>query len=197
MADPRTDEVAREAARLLETGRAGTIAEAIRSAVAALGFHDVEMPGVRRVRQHARAMAMQTLGDAGYAESVRRVWQVAEQLMTALAETMPEVHPLLVGRAAKGYIDAGVTVHIRLYTEATVGELARTLVEFGYDEPSFETVNSRFGRLNRLRLTDEGFEIVLTRCVPAMAESAHLNLFDGEPIEAATVADLRRRLGSD
>ncbi|MCZ6445695.1 MAG: hypothetical protein O6758_05870, partial [Planctomycetota bacterium] len=57
-----------------------------------------------------------------------------------------------------------------------------------------ETVNTRHGRLNRVRLDDQGIEIVLTRCLPHMAASANLDLFTARPIETATLTDLRRRL---
>ncbi len=195
MQDPRTDQIAREAARLIETGRSESVARAIRAAAETLGFHDAPLPGSGRVRRHAQAMSMQALGDAGYAESVRAVWRRAEQIMSLFGETEPDVEPILVGRAAKGQIDAGVTIHIRLYTKAPVGDLARTLVEFGYEEPSFETVNTPHGRLNRLRLTEEGTEVVLTRCLPRMAATTHLDVFTGRPIETATLAEIRRRLG--
>ncbi|MHC4416560.1 MAG: hypothetical protein ACYS0G_14910 [Planctomycetota bacterium] len=194
MTDPRTDAIAREAARLIETGRAESISDAIRASADALGFSDADLPRPGRVRQHARALAMQALGDAGYAESVRSVWRAAERLMTLLSEAMPEVDLLLVGRTVQGYIDAGVTVHIRLYTEAPIGDVARTLVEFGYEEPTFETVNTRLGRLNRLRLIDDGMTLVVTRCLPAMARSARLDLFTGRPIKTATLADVRRKI---
>jgi hypothetical protein len=194
MTDPRTDAIAREAARLIETGRAGSIGEAIRMAAHALGYQDAEMPGHGRVRKHAQAMAMQALGDVGYAESVRDVWRTAERLMTALAEVVPDTEPLLVGRAAEGLVDGGVTVHVRVYTEAPIGDVAGTLTELGYEEPSFETVNTRLGRLSRMRLEDEGIELVLTRCLPHMADSAHLDLFSGRPIKTATLAEVRRKL---
>ena len=194
MPDSRTDAIAREAARLIESGRSDTLAQAIRAAAEGLGFHDAQLPSHGRVRRHAQALAMQALGDAGYAEAIRGVWRVAERLMTVVDEAMPEVDPLLAGRAAQGHIDGGVTVHIRLYTEAPIGDLARTLVGFGYDEPAFETVNTRLGRLNRLRLDDDGVSIVLTRCPPHLAETAHLDLFSGRPIKTATLSELRRRL---
>ena len=196
MSDARTDQIAREAARLIETGRSESVARAIRSAVDALGFHDAPLPGPGRVRRHAQAMSMQALGDAGYAESVRAVLRRAEEIMSLFGETEPDVEPVLVGRAAKGQIDAGVTIHIRLYTKASVGDLARTLVESGYEEPTFETVNTRHGRLNRLRLTEEGTEVVLTRCLPRMTPTADRDLFTGRPIKTATLTEVRRRLGT-
>ncbi len=114
MTDPHTDQIAREAARLIETGQAESIDDATRAAAHALGFHDAPMPGPGRVRQHVQAMSMQAMGDEGYAQSVRNVWEIAEQLMTVLQQGMPDAPTLLVGRAAKGQIDAGVTIHIRI-----------------------------------------------------------------------------------
>ncbi len=194
MADRRTDLIAREAARLIESGRAETIADAVRAAAKSLGLAGVELPGPGRVRQHARALAMQALGDESYARRVEGVWRRAEQLMTVLAESMPDARPLLVGRAARGEIDAGVTIHVRLYTDAPITEIAETLAGFGYGEPDFETAHTRLGRLSRVRLDDDGIDIVVTRCLPPMAESSHLDLFSGCPIETATLTQLRRRL---
>ena len=102
MTDLRTDQIAREAARLIETGRAESIDAAIHAAADALNLQDVPLPGRGRVRKHAQAMSMQALGDVGYADSVRNVWEIAEQLMTALEQAMPDDPTLLVGRAAKG-----------------------------------------------------------------------------------------------
>jgi hypothetical protein len=194
MNDPRTDAIAREAARLIDSSRAANIGEAIRAAAEALGFRDADLPGHGRVRKHARALAMQALGDTGYAESVRRVWVVAERLMTVLDQAVPHADSLLVGRAARGLIDGGVTVHVRLYTDAPIGDLAAALVEFGYEEPAFATVNTRLGRLNRVRFEDDGIELVLTRCLPNMAASGDRDLFSGRPIRTATLADVRRKL---
>jgi len=194
MNDPRTDAIAREAARLIESSRAASIGDAIRAAADALGFKDVDLPGPGRVRQHARALAMQALGDVGYADAVRSVWRVAERVMTVLDQAMAHVDPLLVGRAAQGLIDGGVTVHVRLYTDAPIGEIAEALVEFGYDEPAFETANTRLGRLNRVRLEDDGLELVLTRCPLRMAGSAGRDLFSGRPITTATLAEVRCKL---
>ena len=194
MTDPRTDQIAREAARLIETGRVGSIDDAIRAAATALNLHEVPMPGQGRVRKHVQAMSMQALGDEGYAESVRNVQEIAEQLMTALEQAMPDDPTLLVGRAAKGLIDAGVTIHIRIYTKEPIDQIAQALADFDYDEPTFETAETSVGRLNRIRLTEDGVEIVLTHCLPEMIKDAHVDLFKGQPIEAVTLEELRDML---
>ena len=194
MTDPRTDQIAREAARLIEAGRAETIRQAVRTAADNLGYLDAALPRHGRVRKHAGALALQALGDVGYKKRVRAVWDVAERLMTVLVEAVPEARALLAGRGARGQIDAGVTVHVRLYTRTSITEIAQTLVDFGYDEPAFETVNTRRGRLSRLRLDDNGQEIVVTRCLPEMAAEAGTDLFTGRPIETVTLEDLRKKL---
>jgi hypothetical protein len=137
---------------------------------------------------------MQALGEEGYRASVRAVWEIAERLMTVLAEAFPDGDPLLVGRAAEGLIDAGVTVHVRLSTETPIGEVARTLVEFGYDEPGFATAETRLGRLSQLRLVDEGIEVVVTRLLPHMNGAEKIDLFTGKPVRTATLDELRARI---
>lgn len=196
MTDPRTDTIAREAARLLETGRAGSISHAIRTAAEALGLSGAPLPGTGRVRKHVQAMSMQALGDDCYAESIRAVWRVAEEIMTALEQGLPDAEPRLMGRGAKGQIDGGVVLYIRLHTRAAIGEVARALVEFGYDEPGFETADTRFGRFDRVRMDVDGQEVVITRCMPEMLYKAGVDLFHKRPVESLTLPELRDRLGS-
>jgi len=193
--DSRTDEIAREAARLIESNRAGSVREAIRSAASALGYRDVDLPGHGRVRKHVQGLAMQALGSEGYARSVGDVWRVAERIMTVLAEAVPDAEPLLAGRAAQGMIDGGVTLHVRVYTEASIGDVAQTLVDFGYEEPDFETAQTLFGRLDRLRLADEGIDVVVTRCPPNVVARSDDDLFSGKPVSTATLEELRGKMG--
>lgn len=194
MPDRRTDQIAREAARLLATGRADDMTDAIRSAADALGFRDVPLPSAGRVRKHAQAMSMQSVGEAEYLSTRAKVWQVAEQIMTVFEHAMPDVESMLVGRAAQGHIDGGVTIHIRLYTRSSISDIAAALVHFGYEEPAFATAQTRHGRFSQVRLVDERIDIVLTRCPPEMASQSELDLFSGKQIETMTLAALRRRL---
>lgn len=194
MTDPRTDAIARHAARLVETGKAEGINAAIRIAAQSLGFQDVPLPGALLVRKHAQAMSMQAMGDAAYVERRHRVWEITEQVMSVFEHAMPEARMFLVGRAADGHIDAGVTIHLRIYTPSSVTEIARCLVEYGYEEPEFRTVESLNGRLNQLRFSDEGVGIALTRCPPAMFNDHARDLFRGEPVATLDLDGLRKQL---
>ncbi len=114
--------------------------------------------------------------------------------MTLLEQSLPDAQTLLVGRAAKGQIDAGVTVHVRLYTRAQITEIAQMLTEFHYDEPSFDTVDTTVGKLNRICFNDEGVAVVVTRCLPEMYKNAQQDLFKDQPIETLTLDELRAKL---
>jgi hypothetical protein len=196
MPDPRTDQIAREAARLMETGRIDDIADAIHVAAGSLGLRTAPMPGLARVRKHAQAMAMQALGEREYRLRQRKVWEIAEQVMAVFEHSIPDAQTLLVGRAAHGHINAGVTVHIRLYTRASVEDIARWLVEYGYDEPTFRTAEARHsgGRLNQICLVEGDLEIVVTRCIPPTPADASVDFFTGKPIETIGLSALRQRL---
>lgn len=195
MVDPRTDQIAREAARLIQTGRVEGVESAIRAAAELLQIPaNVPLPGHGRVRKHAQAMSMQALGDIAYNQQRQRIWQIAEELMATIEHSMADVTTLLVGRSAAGHIDAGVTIRIRLYTHRPIDEIAAVLVQYGYSEPAFETAKTRFGRLSRLRLVEEDIDVMLTRCLPEMISSSGLDLVTGKPIETLDHAALQRRM---
>jgi len=196
MSNPRSDEIAREAARLIETGITKDVQDALHRAADSLGYHDVPLPGHGRVRKHAQAMSMQSRGAAAHAEQRIRVWEVAEQIMTVFEHTMPDVTSLLVGRAAEGLIDAGVTIHIRLYTRRIDQVLAGTLMDFGYEEPQFQSLQTRFGRLQQIRLTEQGYEVVLTRCMPETLNNSRTDIVTGNPIAAINLTQLRRQIAT-
>lgn len=194
MTDHRTDQIAREAARLIETGSEVDVRRAIAKAAEILHAHDAPLPGTGRVRMHAQAMMMQSIGQAAYEDSQHRVWRVAEEMLAVLEMTIPDAAGMLVGRAAEGHFDAGVTVHLRLYTRADIGDIARALVEFGYEEPQFQTAETRHGRLNQLKLQEEGVDVVLTRVMPELQSQSKHDLFTSKPIESIDLKTLRRRL---
>jgi hypothetical protein len=180
------DRIAREAARLFETGRVPTIRRAIERAAADLGLQGTAPPSEGRVRQHLEAMSMQALGEAGHRGRVGRILRIAEELMTAMEE-MAGVEALLVGRAARGQVEGEPRLHVRLYTSISLDELARRLEDLGYGELSC---------LNRIVFVEDGVELVVTRCPPALRASARQNLYTGAPVEVATLAELRKLLPS-
>lgn len=186
------DRIAVQAAMLLSAGAVSHISQAIRSAAEALGLSAGQMPSAASVRKHAQALALQAMGDQQYVQSRLAILRIAEELMTALEQR--GVESLLIGRAAAGHLDGDVKLHLRLLADAPVSELAQDLVDFGYDEPRIETVETMYGRLNRMLLQEDGIPIVLMRCPPSLNIDSRQDAFTGKSIVSMTLAQLRRRI---
>jgi hypothetical protein len=193
----QTDQIAQEAARLMGSGGAATIGEAIRAAALRLRLHSAPMPSPGLVRRHAQGMAMQALGSEGHREMVRHAWRTARDIMCTLEDQLnAEGDTLLLGRGATGHFDADAQLHLRMHTAADIGLIAACLVEGGYAEPTFDTVETRLGRLNRVRLVAEGIDVTITRLPPSMRERGpkHRDLHHDRSIEAVTLVQLQRLL---
>jgi hypothetical protein len=137
---------------------------------------------------------MQALGQSGYYQQLISIWQIAEQLMSLFEQALPDANALLVGRAAQGHFDAGVVIHIRLYSQTNDVEIASLLVEHGYEEPTFKTAESRLGRLSQICFQEEGVDVVVTRCPSNMALPVNGDLFTAKPVEALGLTALRARI---
>jgi len=195
--DPRTDEVAREAARLVEAGHEATVRGAILAATRILDAWDVPRPSVGRVREHARSMALEEQGVEGYVESILELWSIAEEVMAVLEHALPDVETALVGRSARGQIDAGVVLRIRAYTDHPIGELAAALVEHGFEEPEFETLATRVGLLDQIRFLAEGEEVAVIRVPRSAAIDPRTDLVTGRRTDFLDLERLRERLGEE
>ncbi len=194
--DPRTEAVAREAARLMELGQVPTLRAAIHRAMEHMRAQDALRPSALQVRQHARAMSMQALGQAGYQQRIVDMWRWVEEFMTAVEHGLPDAETVLVGRAAEGLVDAGLVIHLRVHTKESIKQLAAVLVEYDYAEPTFETVETKHGRLNRLRLVDEeeGYEAVAMRIKHTMRVQRDRCVFTGKVLAARTLSEVRSLL---
>jgi len=192
MKHPETDEIAREAARMLRTGAAAGVTEAIQRAAQALRLDGVRLPGTGLVRRHAQAMAMQELGEPGYARSVKKVLSIAEQVMTAIEPMPGEPRTELAGRAAAGQIDGDVALHIRVYTSRAIEDIASELRVAGYDDAAFSTLESRHGRLSQATIMENDVRIVLTRCPRGVVREPTRDLVTGKRVVIAELDAVRR-----
>jgi len=195
MMDPKTDQIAQQAARLIADKQADSIDIAIRNAKLLLGDVDTQTPSHNRVKQHIQGLAMQSLGRETYHQRIINVWDAAEETMTLL----DRYDPIIVGNVLKGHIDATCTLHIRIYTRQQMSTIAATLVEYGYEEPTFETANTKLGRLDRIIFdTSDSIAIVITKCLPEQrTQTRDTNLFTGKKILSADINHLRKRISSE
>jgi hypothetical protein len=191
------DLIAQEAARLLLSKRADDVHAAVRLAMEQLRVTGLRPPSVSMVKRHVSALSMQALGDEGYAGLAVEALRVAEDVMTILDERFEPIELLLMGKLADDRHEPLDAIHLRIYTRAKIGDIAAVLVEFGYEEPRFETATTRFGRLDRLRFVEGGFELTLTRCLPDTLDQAGTDLFTGRPIAEMRLEKLRKRLAGN
>lgn len=188
------DSVAQLAARMLERREACDMAHAIRAAAVHLGVDRENWPSEALVRRHFEAMVQADRGESGHDALVASRLRLAEEIMTLIDLEVRPVELWLVGRAARGQVDADPRIRIRVHAMMSIGELARDLVDAGYEEPAFEVVDTRWGRLERLRFRSDGVECVVTRCPPSQVLDSTSDLFTERPIARVDLETLRRMI---
>ena len=185
MASQAVDELARRAALLHHQGRVASI----RDAIHAVGGGPEVSTGL--VRRHLAAISESTLGMDAADRQRARVLEPAMELMHAInhhlerfLDRYPDARGVrLAGRAAAGLLDGDLILHLRVLAAIHEAELAAVVVGAGTEEPRFDVVDSRHGRLRRLRTKMDGVEIHLLICPPgSVPGDREVNLVRGEPI---------------
>ena len=190
------ERIAAEAARRFERSSAISIEDAIDSALAAIPIDRTQgspaRPTANQVRRHLQALAQQRLGLEGYRAELAGVLAIAAEAMELLERRISDCSTTLVGRAAAGRLDGEVELHIRASTRVPIGVLAEALVSEGFEEPRFEVVEARCGRLDRLCFDQDGVEVRVTRCHPRQVTPSREDLITGRPIEVLDLGELER-----
>ena len=189
-----SDHVAREAAIMLRDGRIDAIGTAIDIAMDEFDARPGQRPSKSIVRKHIQAMTMQDVGDDGYRALTRRIFEVADDAMTTIELAFDDVECSLVGRAALGYHDGGVNIHIRMYTDRAADDIAELLEERGYDEVAFNTADTRYGRMNQILASDDGQPLTITRIPLGMRVDRDSHLFKDKPMNSIDRAAVRARI---
>lgn len=189
------DRIARRAAALVAAGREPDIHRAIRIAAGKMGFsHGAPLPSEGEVRRHLQGMAQEALGQAGYGERVGETLALAAAVMGALERAFGG-RTLLCGRGARGQFDGGASLHVRLYARAELADVAQLLVDEGFAEPSFETVDTVHGRANRVRTELDGVALSVTRCLPEWWDDRARDLVTGRRTAIRSLDQLEHELG--
>jgi hypothetical protein len=192
----QVERIAAEAARRFERNAAMSIEDAIDSVLAASPIDRTQgllaRPTANQVRRHLQALAQQRLGLEGYRAELAGVLAIAAEAMELLERRISDCSTTLVGRAAAGRLDGEVELHIRASTRVPIGVLAEALVSEGFEEPRFEVVEARCGRLDRLCFDQDGVEVHVTRCHPRQVTPSREDLITGRPIEVLDLGELER-----
>lgn len=188
------DRIARRAAALVAAGREHDVHRAIRIAAESLGFvRGAPLPSDGEVRRHLQGMAQEALGAEGYRARVDDTLAFAAQAMELLERAFTG-RTLLCGRGARGQFDGGAELHVRLYARADLADVARVLVDAGFDEPAFETVDTVHGKANRLRTAQDGIALAVIRCLPEWWGAREEDLVTGRRTATRTLDELRDSL---
>ena len=134
----------------------------------------------------------------GYRRQLAAWLAIGLDAIDAIESAIPGCRASLAGRGAAGRLDGDPTLHLRVSTASAIGVIAAALVEAGFAEPTFETLNATCGRLDRLRSAAEGVEVVVVRCPPGQIRPGRVDLVTGRPTTVlerealdAAIEDLR------
>lgn len=186
-----SDDLAQMAARIFAQGRVKSVAQAIDLACHQNAGQIHDRPTQGAVRRHLQGLALSALGASGYAARTLGVLSLAEEIMILFRDDSP----MLTGRAARGLFDGEVRLHMRIYTNEQVSAIAKRIEsERSVHDLVIDTLNTRYGRLNRIVWDEAGVDIVLVRCLRSMKTDAHLHLLRHERVPSCTLTQLQSRI---
>jgi hypothetical protein len=199
--DVSSADIARRAVERLAEGQDLSIEDAVDDARRELrSTEHARRPTRSELRAHAQAYE-ESLGPDVRPQRLRATFgEMLDLLATLEALVLREdpdgierPAPQVYGRAALGEFDLDPVVHIRLTTTLTSASIARTLVEFGLEEPAFTTIESRVGRLDQIDTSSARSEYRVLRIPPSVLIDPDLDLLRGKRIPHAGFEELSRR----
>lgn len=198
-----TAEVARAAVRALAEGRAADLADAVERGIAETGADPRgRRPTRSELRAHAQAFEESTVGTEGRGRRIAAALEEVLRVLSILEETVlardPEGcgrrPPAVYGRAARAELDLDPIVHVRVETSLSAATLAQALFEGGVADPTCGSLETRYGRLDEIRLAGAEAEFRIVRIPPRMAVDLGRDLVRGAIVEHADYETLAARL---
>lgn len=198
-----TDELARAMVRILADGRAGTIEDAVDTAL-----RDLRLPPSTRrptrasLRAHAQAIEESEEGQLGRMLRIEATLQEILLILACLEELViaedPEgcdlPPPEVYGRAVRGHFDLDPVVHLRVVTSLSQSSIAQALVDRGFAEPSFDAAVTRYGRMDRVSFETELAMYRILRVPPRMQVDPDRDVVRGDRVEHLGFSALSGRI---
>jgi hypothetical protein len=166
------DRLAQSVATDVHTGRASTLAMAMR-----LRHAPFELEGL--VKRHLAAMRAASIGESG----MNRMR--ADRLRSGL-----EILECLDALEARGRIEPEDRLHLRYHGVREIRDLATELEFIDVVEIRFSISRSRFGMLETMQGTLEGVEFDLRRCPPGQVSIDAPNLIRGGDVPLASAKEV-------
>jgi predicted nucleotidyltransferase len=183
--------LALEAARLMVERIETEYLHAKERAILLLGLPDnTPYPTNRQIKQCIAQLTKQQLGPEERARRVRRMRELAEEVMTVLADFDPH----LIGSTLSGQIRDSSDIDLHVYCHHHE-EVEARLASFGYDEVEPEHVENQKGTFVHLRWVEESFPIEITVLDWAQRGNIPTSSVTGKPMKRADLDEVRRLLG--
>jgi hypothetical protein len=113
-----------------------------------------------------------------------------EEVMTTLQFALGDATLVACGRAARGHLEDPPSALLRACTAASISQIAAALVEHGFPEPTFRTMDGK-GRHSQVCATGEHLDYVITRCPQGAGGRKPRSLKDGSPLDISGVEQIR------
>jgi hypothetical protein len=183
--------LALEAARLMVERIETEYLHAKERAILMLGLpYNTPYPTNRQIKECIAQLTRKRMGPEEMARRVRRMREVAEELMTVLADFDPH----LIGSTLSGQIRDSSDIDLHVYCHHH-SEVEARLAGFGYEDVEAEYVENQKGAFVHLRWLEDGFPVEITIHNWAQRGDIPISSVTGKPMKRADLDDVRKLLG--
>ena len=159
-------------------------------AILILGLpYNTPYPTNRQIKECIAQLTKKQLGAEVMAERVRRMREIAEELMTVLADFDPH----LIGSTLSGKIRDSSDIDLHVYCHHHE-EVETRLDSFGYEEAEAEYVENQKGTFVHLRWLEENFPVEITIYNWSQRGDIPISSVTGKPMKRADLDELRKIL---
>jgi predicted nucleotidyltransferase len=182
--------LALEAARLMVERIETEYLHAKERAILLLGLpYNTPYPTNRQIKQFIAKLTQNQMGEEAMAERVRRMRELAEELMTVLAD----FDPYLIGSTLSGQIRDSSDIDLHVYCHH-YSEVQERLLTFGYEDVEEEFVENQKGTFVHLRWVEETFPVEITIHDWSQLGEVFISSITGLPMKRADLQKVRKLL---
>lgn len=182
--------LALEAARLMVERIETEYLHAKERAILLLGLpYNTPYPTNRQIKQFIAKLTENQLGEDVMAARVRRMRELAEEIMTVLLD----FDPYLIGSTLSGQIRDSSDIDLHVYCRH-YSEVQERLLTFGYEDVEEEFVENLKGTFVHLRWVEEGFPVEITIHDWSQHGEVFISSITGLPMKRADLEKVRKLL---
>jgi predicted nucleotidyltransferase len=182
--------LALEAARLMVERIETEYLHAKERAILLLGLpYNTPYPTNRQIKQLIAKLTENQMGEEAMAARVRRMRELAEELMTVLLD----FDPYLIGSTLSGQIRDSSDIDLHVYCHH-YSEVQDRLLTYGYEDVEAEFVENAKGTFVHLRWTEEDFPVEITIHDWSQRGEVFLSSITGLPMKRADLQKVRKLL---